>query len=96
MKILTFKRFVGLTAIGALAYIHKQRGGLWTVDSIKDTLQHLWSSAVRKIELIQHEKAPRQSRMGSTEAAARERSPGNQGSRTYSDSNLAKEPPSHS
>lgn len=87
MKILTFKRFVGLTAIGAVAYIHKQRGGVWTIASIKDTLQHLWSSAVSKFDLIQQHEKTTQSRVGSTEAAPRESSLGNQGTRPYSDSN---------
>ena len=45
MKILTFKRLIGLTVIGGVAYVHKQRGGEWTVAGIKDTLRYLWSSA---------------------------------------------------
>lgn len=96
MKILTFKRFIGLTAIGAVAYIHKQRGGVWTVASIKDTLQHLWSSAVSKIDLIQQREKTTQRPVGSTEAGARESSLGNQGPRTYSDSNRPKNTPNHS
>jgi hypothetical protein len=92
MKILTFKRFIGLTAIGAVAYIHKQRGGVWTVASIKDTLQHLWSSAVSKFDLTQQREKTTQSPTGSTGAGARENSLGNQGPRTYSPKNN----PSHS
>jgi hypothetical protein len=49
MKILTFKRVIALTAIGGVAYVHKQRGGDWTLASITDTLRHLWSSAGRKL-----------------------------------------------
>lgn len=45
MKILTLRRFIGLAAIGGFAYVHRQRGGDWTMASIKDTLRHLWSSA---------------------------------------------------
>lgn len=49
MRILTFKRAVVIAAIGGVAYAHKQRGGVWTIDSIsdtiKDTLRELWSSA---------------------------------------------------
>jgi len=48
MKILTFKRLIGLAAIGGVAYVHKQRGGEWTVASMTDTLRHLWSSAIGK------------------------------------------------
>jgi hypothetical protein len=52
MKILTFKRLIGLTAIGGVAYVHRQRGGDWTAASIKDTLRYLWSSAIRKLDPI--------------------------------------------
>jgi hypothetical protein len=48
MKILTFRRLIGLAAIGGFAYVHKQRGGEWTMASIKDTMRHLWSSASTK------------------------------------------------
>lgn len=41
MKILTFKRLFLLSAIGGVAYVHKQRGGDWTFDSLKGTLRHL-------------------------------------------------------
>jgi hypothetical protein len=49
MKILTFKRLIGLTAIGGVAYVHKQRGGEWTIASLTDTLRYLWSSAIGKL-----------------------------------------------
>jgi len=49
MKILTFKRVVALTAIGGVAYVHRQRGGDWSLASIKDTLGYLWSSAGRML-----------------------------------------------
>ena len=48
MKILTFRRLVGLAAIGGFAYAHKQRGGVWTLDSMRDTARHLWSRAMSK------------------------------------------------
>jgi hypothetical protein len=48
MKILTFRRLIGLAAIGGFAYAHRQRGGDWTMASIKDTARHLWSSASGK------------------------------------------------
>jgi hypothetical protein len=44
MKIRTFRRLVMLTAVGTVAYVHKQRGGEWTIASLKDTLNHMWSS----------------------------------------------------
>jgi hypothetical protein len=56
MKVLTFKRLIGLAAIGGLAYAHKQRGGQWTVASIKDTLKHLWSSALDKLSANQDQR----------------------------------------
>jgi hypothetical protein len=46
MKILTFRRLVGLAAIGGFAYAHKQRGGEWTFESMMDTARHLWSRAM--------------------------------------------------
>jgi len=49
MKVLTFKRLIGLAAIGGVAYVHKQRGGQWTVASITDTLKHLWSTAAARL-----------------------------------------------
>lgn len=48
MKILTFRRLIGLAAIGGFAYVHRQRGGDWTMASMKDTARHLWSSASGK------------------------------------------------
>jgi len=50
MKILTFKRLIGLSAIGGAAYVHKQRGGDWSLASMKDTLRHLLASAAHKLE----------------------------------------------
>ena len=55
MKILTFKRLVGLAAIGGVAYVHQQRGGQWTLDSIGDTLKYLWKMAMTKLEPVQRE-----------------------------------------
>lgn len=55
MKILSFKRLIGLAAIGGVAYVHKQRGGDWTLDSMKDTLRHLWSSANTRLGPVKDE-----------------------------------------
>jgi hypothetical protein len=49
MRILTFKRLVGLVAIGGAVYVHKQRGGTWTMASMRDTLQYLLSRAADKL-----------------------------------------------
>jgi uncharacterized protein with WD repeat len=46
---LTFKRLVGLAAIGGAVYVHKQRGGTWTMASMRDTLQYLLSRAADKL-----------------------------------------------
>lgn len=95
MKILTFKRLIGLTAIGGLAYIHKQRGGEWTVASITGTLRDLWSSAVSKLGLTrdkQEERRRSRSRAANlTEAGARETSSADQGS----DRGQRKDTPGH-
>lgn len=48
MKILTLRRLFWLSAIGGFAYVHKQRGGQWTMNSISDTFRHLWSSVTSK------------------------------------------------
>ena len=50
MRILTFKRLIGLSAIGGAVYVHKQRGGDWSLASMKDTLRHLLASAAHKLE----------------------------------------------
>jgi hypothetical protein len=43
------KRLIGLTAIGGAVYVHKQRGGTWTLVSMRDTLQYLLSQAATKL-----------------------------------------------
>jgi len=50
MRILTFTRLVGLAAIGGAALVHKQRGGDWSMASIKDTLHHLLATGASKLE----------------------------------------------
>lgn len=67
MKILTFRRLAGLAAIGGVAYIHKQRGGEWTVASVTDTLRQLWSSAVRTLAPV-HAAEERAARLTETTA----------------------------
>jgi|GEM_PF-5914084 len=55
MKILNLKSLIGLAAIGGVAYAHKQRGGEWTLDSVKDTLRHLWTTANDKLAPMKNE-----------------------------------------
>jgi hypothetical protein len=50
MRILTLTRLVGLAAVGGAVYVHKQRGGDWSLDSIKDTLHHLLATGAAKLE----------------------------------------------
>lgn len=93
MKILTFKRFIGLAAIGGVAYVHKQRGGQWTVASITDTLRHLWSSAVGKLAPVKDAARDTLDRAaGVTQPAARTDGVSDERtSRTYSDYNRHKD-----
>lgn len=39
MKIRTM---IGLGAIGSLLYLHRKRGGEWTLDSFADSAKQLW------------------------------------------------------
>jgi hypothetical protein len=50
MRILTLTRLAGIAAIGSAVYVHKQRGGDWTMASMRDTLRHLLASAAHKLE----------------------------------------------
>jgi hypothetical protein len=54
MKIRTM---LGLAAIGGLLYLHRERGGEWTVDSFKQTARDLWRDITRKAQDIQREAA---------------------------------------
>ena len=49
MRILTFTRLIGLAAIGGAVYVHKQRGGTWTKESVQDTVRHLLATAADKL-----------------------------------------------
>lgn len=86
MKVLTFKRLIGLAAIGGLAYVHKQRGGQWTASSIKDTIKHLWSSAIEKLSAVQ-DKAEQTLERGATQQGSpvRNRSAGEYKPASYGD-----------
>jgi hypothetical protein len=80
MKLLTFKRLVGLAAIGGVAYIHKQRGGKWTLASITDTLRQLWSSAVTTLAPVQQRTPEALERVANlTETTARKPAEAHQG-----------------
>ena len=73
MRILTFKRLVGLTAIGGFAYVHKQRGGDWTFDSLGDTARYLWRQAMTRMEPVKREMRDTLDRAAHTEQSARSR-----------------------
>jgi hypothetical protein len=50
MRILTFRRMIGIAAIG-VAYAHGKRGGDASFASISDTLSYLWSSIAPRLGL---------------------------------------------
>jgi hypothetical protein len=86
MKILTFKRVIALTAIGGVVYVHKQRGGDWTLASITDTLRSLWSSAGSKLAPVKDAARDTLQRAASaTEHAVRSGLPDDRNVRTYGD-----------
>jgi len=94
MKILTFKRLVGLAAIGGIAYIHRQRGGAWTVASITDTLRQLWSAIARKLAPIRQPAAETLERGANlTESTARRGPAGAHQPRSSSDLGKRKDDP---
>jgi hypothetical protein len=84
MKILTFKRLIGIAALGGVAYVHKRRGGDWTLASIKDTLRYLWSEAGNKLAPIKREARDTLDRAAHASEGARARSE-DRLSRSYSD-----------
>lgn len=89
MKILTFRRFIGLAAIGGFAYAHRQRGGDWTMASMGDTLRHLWSSASSKANQIRdttRDAMPRSP--GVSDTSSRSGLSDTSSSRSYSSYNL--------
>ena len=85
MRILTLKRLIGLTAIGGAVYVHKQRGGTWTLASMQDTLQYLLSQAATKLGQMNRpvEATPRASYPPAT--PARPRMPDDNRPRPYGD-----------
>jgi len=88
MKILTFKRMIGLAAIGGAVYVHKQRGGTWTAESMKDTLRHLLSTAADKLGAASNgtqRSADRMASASANAAATRSRISDEPKARTYGD-----------
>ncbi|HET9626401.1 MAG TPA: hypothetical protein VFP84_33800 [Kofleriaceae bacterium] len=85
MRILTFKRLVGLAAIGGVAYVHQQRGGQWTLDSLGDTLKHLWKTAMTKLEPVQREMRDTLDRATHLDANQRDRERDEPTTRTFRD-----------
>jgi hypothetical protein len=42
------RTIIGLSLVGTALYAHKQRGGEFTVDSMKDSLKSLWNGIQNK------------------------------------------------
>lgn len=96
MKILTFKRLVGLTAIGGVAYVHKQRGGDWTLASIGDTLAYLWRSAGAKLAPIKRDMRETLDRAANVgDAALRTGMSDDRNPRSYTEYSKRKDDPGH-
>ena len=47
---MSFRKFVGLAAIGGLLYAHKRRGGQFTIESFKDSWNQLVEGACMKAQ----------------------------------------------
>jgi hypothetical protein len=41
--VMKIRNVIGLAAIGGLLYMHRKRGGEWTVDSVRDSAKQLWN-----------------------------------------------------
>jgi hypothetical protein len=44
------RNMLGLATIGGLLYLHRKRGGDWTIDSFRDTAKKLWSGVQTSAE----------------------------------------------
>ena len=49
------RNLIGLAAIGGLVYLHRKRGGEFTVASFKDSARQLWDGIQRAAEKARHE-----------------------------------------
>ena len=49
---MTFRKLVGLAAIGGLIYAHKKRGGQMTLDSFKQSARDLMASAKTRAQSV--------------------------------------------
>jgi hypothetical protein len=49
------RNLIGLAAIGGLVYLHRKRGGEFTVASFKDSVRQLWDGIQRGAEHARHE-----------------------------------------
>lgn len=94
MKIRTFIRLMGLTAIGGVAYVHTQRRGEWTVASVKDTLSYLKRSMSSMLAGQSDTARDSLERAASvTETASRGSLPNDRGTRSYTDYSARKTEP---
>jgi hypothetical protein len=44
------RNMLGLAAIGGLLYMHKKRGGEWTLESFRDSARQLWTGVQASAE----------------------------------------------
>jgi hypothetical protein len=49
------RNLIGLAAIGGLVYLHRKRGGEFTLESFKDSARQLWAGIERTAEKARHE-----------------------------------------
>jgi hypothetical protein len=49
------RNLIGLAAIGGLVYLHRKRGGDFTVASFKDSVRQLWDGIERAAQQTRHE-----------------------------------------
>jgi hypothetical protein len=52
---MTFRKLVGLAAIGGFLWQHQKRGGQWTLDSFKQTARGLFDDAKFRAQNIKRE-----------------------------------------
>jgi hypothetical protein len=60
------RNLFGLAAIGGLVYLHRKRGGEFTVDSFKDSARQLWDGIQRAADHARKD-ADRRMREGARE-----------------------------
>jgi hypothetical protein len=49
------RNMLGLAAVGGLLYLHKRRGGEWTMESFQDSAKQLWHGVQSSAEKAKEE-----------------------------------------